>query len=90
MYPDIKILVTEPTRKDKILGKLASNFNHFSKAYVCHPIEGDHGQVSDHKIVLMEALLPRPKAFSWETHEYLQLTDAGCSKFKDLLEKRSG
>ena len=61
IYPDLKILETPPTRKDRILDKIASNFNDFSKAVVCQPIEGKMGQVSDQKIVIMEALLPRPK-----------------------------
>ena len=26
---------------------------------------------------MFESLLPRPAAFSWETHEYLQITKAG-------------
>lgn len=42
--------------------------------------------MSDHKIVLLQAFLPRPKAFSWEVHEYMQITEDGCNRFKDLME----
>ena len=85
MYPDLAIIQTEPTHKGKTLDKLATNFNDFSKTNVCYPLEGEVGQTSDHKIVLLEALLPRPKPFSWEVNEYLQLTDKGKNKFKDLM-----
>ena len=85
MYPDIKILLTPPTRKNRILDKVASNFGDFCKTAVCYPLEGEKGQVSDHKIVLVEAMLPRPKAFSWEVHEYLQVTQSGSKKFIELM-----
>ena len=54
---------------------------------MCSPLEGEFGQKSDHKIVLFEAKLPRPAAFTWETHEYLQITDDGKTRFTDWLNK---
>ena len=39
----------------------------------------------DHTLVLVEAPLPRPKVFTWETHEYLQLS--GTDKFIKLLNE---
>ena len=86
LYPDIEMLKTPPTRKDNTLDIVCSNFNNFIKSSeVCLPLEGELGQVSDHKIVIFEALLPRPKAFTWETHEYLQITKEGKKKFIETL-----
>ena len=89
MYPDIKELITPPTRKNSTLDILATNFNSFVKtAIVTHPLEGEKdGVKSDHKIIITEALLPRPKAFTWEVHEYLQITQAGTDKFTTKLNE---
>ena len=82
LFPDLEILLTAPTRKDRTLDILCLNFNSYiKKLTVCSPIKGELGQVLDHKIVLFESLLPRPASFSWETHEYLQITKAGKEKF---------
>ena len=35
--------------------------------------------------VLVETVLPRPRAFSWETHEYLQITEIGSREFIDRV-----
>ena len=88
LYPDLKILKTAPTRKDRTLDILCTNFDDYiKKQAVCSPLEGEIGQKSDHKIVLFEAKLPRPAAFTWETHEYLQITDEGKKRFTELLNK---
>ena len=88
LFPDIKVLVTPPTRKDRMLDIFCSNFNDCIKsAAVCSPLEGEEGQISHHKIVLFEALLPRPKSFTWETHEYLQITEEGKRKFVEDFNK---
>ena len=55
----------------------------------CHPLEGENGQVSDHKIVLVELKLPRPKSYSWDVHEYLQITEADTKKFLDTVNSLS-
>ena len=75
LFPDLKIIQTGPTRKDKTLDILLSNFcPYVTNTQTCFPIEGESGQTSDHKIVLVESHLPRPKAFRWEVHEYLKIT----------------
>ena len=51
-----------------------------------HPLESESGTISDHKIVFLEAKLPRQKKFAWETHYYMRTTDEGNSKFKELLK----
>ena len=82
LFPDIKQIITPPTRKDRTLDVICTNFiSHVKKAMVCSPLEGKLGQKSDHKIVLFESKLPRPAAFSWETHEYLRITESGKQKF---------
>ena len=86
MYPDIKILNTEPTRKDRTLDIIATNcLAYLIKSQVCHPLEGEYGQISDHKLVLAEFKLPRPRAFTWEVHEYLQITEIGKKEFIDRV-----
>ena len=86
VYPDLKRIETPPTRKNNVLDILLSNIGQYVRnKQVCAPIEGEFGQVSDHKMVLIEAMLPRPRAFSWETHEYLEITRSGSDLFKTRL-----
>ena len=87
MFPDIKEILTPPTRKSNVLDILATNFTDFvTTSVVTHPLEGEkNGIKSDHKIVIVESLLPRPKAFTWEVHEYLQITQKGKDKFVSLM-----
>ena len=89
MYPDIQQLKTEPARKDRNLDILAMNcLDSIVKSEVCHPLlEGKYGQVSDHKIVLAELKLPRPKAFTREVHEYLQKIEVGKNKFIERVNE---
>ena len=88
LYPDIRVVKTEPTRKNKVLDMILTNFDDYiENRNVCFPIEGDEGQVSDHKTVIIEAKLPRQKAFKWEIHEFLRLTKAGKDRFKKLLDE---
>ena len=87
LYPDLKQIITAPTRKDKILDIVISNIHlHVKNVGVTSPIEGELGQVSDHKTVVIESLLPRPRAFSWEVHEYLEVTKQGSDEFVKRLE----
>ena len=88
LYPDIKQIATAPTRKDRVLDIIMSNINPHSikNIGVTAPLEGEHGQVSDHKTVVIESLLPRPRAFSWEVHEYLEVTKKGTEEFIQRLE----
>ena len=88
MYPDIQQLKTKPTRKDRILDILAMNcLDSIVNSEVCHPLEGEYGQVSDHKVVMAELKLPRPKVFTWEVHEYLQMTELGKNKFIERVNE---
>ena len=65
LFPDVKTLGTPPTRKDRTLDIICTNFPDFiNKKVVCSPLEGEVGQLSDHQIVLFESRLPRPASFS--------------------------
>ena len=87
MYPDIKKIMTLPTRKSNVLDIILSNINQYTRnVQECAPLEGELGQTSDHKMVIVEALLPRPRTFSWETHEYLEITKDGTDHFQQRLE----
>ena len=88
LYPDLKQILSPPTRKNNLLDIIYSNISPYTKTVgVCSPLEGEFGQKLDHKIVIVEALLPRSKAFSWETHEYLEITKRGKENFIELLNK---
>ena len=72
-FPDLRICKTGPTRCNRTLDQIVSNFDELvTKATVNAPIESDsmHAK-SDHSTVSIKAKLTRPKAFAWETHEYL-------------------
>lgn len=87
LYPDLAVVQTPPTRKNRTLDILLSNFGKFVvNTSTCFLIEGEEGQTSDHKIVIAEAMLPRPKTFQWEIHEYMKITDKGTERFKKFLD----
>lgn len=88
LYLNLKIVTTGLTRKDKTLDIMVSNFGQYvTDSKTCFPIEGEVEQTSDHKTVLLEALLPRPKAFQSEVHDYLIFTETGTKCFKEKLDK---
>ena len=67
-----------------------SNFGQFvENSQTCFPIGGEVGQTSDHQTVILEARLPRPKAFRWEIHEYLKITKDGMERFKNIMDKEN-
>lgn len=82
------MVLTGPTRKDSVLDVFLTNFDQYITGFqTCFPLEGEVGETSDHQIVLLEALLPRPKSFKWEVHEYLKITKDGIARFKEKLDK---
>ena len=52
-----------------------------------YPLESESETVSDHRVVCLEALLERKKAFSWEVHHYLKVTRGGDEKFGALMRE---
>ena len=88
LYPDLSQIQTGPTRNDSVLDKMLSNFGQFvENSQTCFPIEGEVGQTSDHQMVILEARLPRSKAFRWEIHEYLRITKDDMERFKNIMDK---
>ena len=48
-------------------------------------MENNDGQTSDHGVLRIETLLPRPRNYVWEVHEYLKTTPDGDKKLIELL-----
>ena len=71
-----------------ILDVFVTNYEeHLSSVTSDHPLQTDNAarSDSDHRVLCIEAKLPRPKKFAWETHEYLRLTEEGTSQLVDLI-----
>ena len=88
MYPDIIMKNTEPTRGRALLDYSFANFD-IEKAVVSFPVESETGTTSDHAVVNFECLLERPANFTWETHEYLQITEEGIQNFCTLIKNEN-
>ena len=52
---------------------------------VNHPLESEEDTTSDHGILQVDSILPRPIAFVWEVHEYLKTSKEGDQKMAGLL-----
>ena len=50
------------------------------------PLESEKDTVLDHGMVLVESLLSRQRAFTWETHYYMKTTLEGDGEFKALVQ----
>ena len=71
-FPDLDWVRSDPTRKNKTLDIVVTNYpQYITKSSTNSPLENDVGTKSDHKVLLVESLLARPRTFTWEIHEYL-------------------
>ena len=90
-FPDLSKIATPPTRADATLDIVVSNYiNHLQEVRVNHALQpddslGNSAADSDHSIVKIQALLPRPKAFVWEVYEYMKVTKEGSDRLVGLL-----
>ena len=81
-YPDLVLLETSPTRGDRHLDLLFTNFNeHIAESGVLSPIESDSGVPSDHRVVHCSVELQRFEAFEWIMYSYMKQTNEGNLKF---------
>ena len=86
MFPDLAKIPLRPTRKDATLDIILSNYYpHVKETSVNFALENNTGQKSDHRILCINTVLPRPRNFVWEVHEYLKTTPECYKKFIDLL-----
>ena len=89
LFPDLKLIDSEPTRRTATLDILVTNYSdHVSVVSVNHALESLDGKQSDHKILRVECVLSRPRAFNWEIHEHLKTSKEGDAKLVALLQAR--
>ena len=89
-FPDLDWIGSGHTRKNKTLDIMVTNYREFIESvYENDPLENEVGVKSDHKILAVESLLPRPKTFTWEVHEYLKISPEGRAKFSELIKTES-
>ena len=89
MFPDLRIIASGPTRLHATLDILLTNYaEHGTDVSVNHALEAEDGRKSDHRILMVNNILPRPRAFTWEVHEYLKTSREGDSKLIGLLNNR--
>ena len=70
-----------------MLDIILSNYGQYtSEVLVNHALESECGIVSDHKILQINSVLPRPRAFVWEVHQYLKTSREGDKRMVELLQ----
>ena len=86
LFPDLKMVESGPTRKTATLDILVTSYSdHVSVVSVNHALESIDGKQSDHKILRVESVLPRPRAFNWEIQEFLKTSKEGDAKLVSLI-----
>lgn len=84
-FPDMREADVGPTRKDRVLDKIFTNFGRAAtESGTLPPLEvepGTPGAASDHKIAYVRAALPRLRSFEWVTHQYRYYNDASVDEF---------
>ena len=84
-YPDLSLLMTGPTRNDRTLDLIFTNFpSQIIESGTIDPLECDlgTGAASDHRVVYCTAELKRFQAYEWITYTYVRQTDEGNLEFK--------
>ena len=77
-YPDISLLLTGPTRGDRTLDLIFTNFpDQITQLGTLDPLEDDSnkGFPSDHLVVFCSAELPRFQAYEWTSFSYMRQTE---------------
>ena len=77
-YPDIKQVLTPPTRGNNCLDIVLTNFaQNIERSGIMDPIFNEIGQASDHKTVYVKANIPRIQEYSVKSYTYLRQTPEG-------------
>ena len=87
-YPDLELLLTGPTRGNRTLDLIFTNFSeNISESGVIDPLENDldGGTPSDHGVVFCSVNLPRFQAYEWITFSYMKQTEKGNDLFKNWI-----
>ena len=86
-YPDLSLLKTGPTRGNKTLDLIYTNFpSQIVESGTIEPLENDlGGNPSDHMVVYCTAELKRYEAYEWITYSYIKQAEEGNAKFKTWI-----
>ena len=91
-YPDLKEADVGPTRKDRCIDRMFTNFTRsISESGTVPPLEpepGAQGCRSDHRIAYLSANLPRCKTFEWITYQYRYYGDESVDQFGAWLASK--
>ena len=88
-FADMKEVQVGPTRKDRCIDRLFTNFGRaISESGTVPPLEpepGHQGAKSDHRIAFLRANLPRTRPFEWVTYQYRYFNDQAVGEFGQWL-----
>ena len=89
-YPDLSLLVTGPTRNEKTIDIIFTNFpSQIVESGTISPLESDSGgSASNHRVVYCTAELKRFQAYEWITYFYIRQTEEGNALFKEYLNEQ--
>ena len=89
-FPNIKPILTGPTRNDAVLDVIASNFNSdLVDQGTTSPIENSQGVPSDHNTVFAQFRMQRVPAYTIQKYSYYHITKQGYEQFGDWLREQS-
>ena len=88
-YPDLREADVGPTRKDRCLDRVFTNFERaVAESGSVPPLEvepGASGAKSDHRVAYVTATLPRLRQFEWITYQYRYYNEESVKLFGDWL-----
>ena len=94
-FPDMVEVLTGPTRNDRRIDRIFTNWRENIDSYSCLPpleadLPGEDGSIprSDHRIQLVESSLPRREPIKWEKFSYRPCGDRAKEDFKVALRNQ--
>ena len=91
-FPDIREADVGPTRKDRCIDRVFTNFGRSIKeSGTVPPLEpepGTQGTCSDHRVAFIKACLPRVRTFEWVTYQYRYYNEEAVLRFGEWLACR--
>ena len=88
-FPDLKEVDVGPTRKDRCIDRIFTNFSRsISDSGTVPPLEpepGFTGARSDHRIAFARADMPRNRTFEWVSYQYRYYNQDAVAKFGQWL-----
>ena len=84
-FPDMTEADVGPTRKDRCIDRIFTNFNRSVKASgTVPPLEvepGSAGTKSDHRVAYIDASLPKIRSYTWESYSYRYKSQEAVNEF---------